>query len=201
MHRNSHISFIFSILISGFTCVLCGQEILTDFDGNEYPTVMIGDRIWMAENLRSIHDANGVKIKRVCYGLISENCEAYGGLYAWDELKVDEENDKLQGICPQGWHIPDDQEWADLINAIGGADSAAYKLNSGQVSGFQIQYGGNYHHRLRNFNYLEDIAYFWTATSFSSTAAFMRMIGRRNVNSNRSTIPKVYCLSVRCIKD
>ena len=109
----------------------------------------------------------GRKIKRVCYDLIRENCDKYGGLYAWDDLRVNEEADSLQGICPDGWHIPDDTEWV----------------------------------MLRNYNYQGRIAYFWTSSSYSTTAAWMRMIGRKNVNVNRSTVPKTYCFSVRCIKD
>lgn len=54
------------------------QEPVTDFDGNNYKTVRIGDQVWMAENLRSFHDADGNKIKRVCYQLIRENCDEFG---------------------------------------------------------------------------------------------------------------------------
>jgi len=177
------------------------QESITDFDGNKYKTVMIGNQLWMAENLRSIHDASGQKIKRVCYELIRENCDEYGGLYAWNDLKVDEKNNNLQGICPDGWHIPDDEEWTEFIDAMGGLDSAAFYINRGLDHDFQIQYGGNYHYRLRNYNYLNDIAYFWSSTSFSTTAGWIRMIGKYHVNANRSTVPKTYCLSVRCVKD
>jgi len=177
------------------------QESITDFDGNKYKTVMIGSQLWMAENLRSIHDASGQQIKRVCYELIRENCERYGGLYAWKDLKVDEKNESFQGICPDGWHIPGDEEWSVFIETYGGADSAAFFINLGIGNDFQIQYGGNYHYRLRNYNYLNDIAYFWSSTSFSTTAGWIRMIGKNHVNANRSTVPKTYCLSVRCVKD
>ena len=176
------------------------QEPVTDFDGNNYKTVRIGDQVWMAENLRSIHDADGNKIKRVCYQLIRENCDEFGGLYAWNDLKVDEKNENFQGICPDGWHIPGDEEWSVFIDVIGGADSAAYRINN-ELSDFQIQYGGNYHNRLRNYNYLDEIAYYWASTSYSTTAGWIWMIGRNYINANRSTVPKTYCLSVRCVKD
>jgi len=179
---------------------LSAQGVVRDFDGNEYKTVKIKDQTWMAENLRSIHDAQGKKIKRYCYLLIRENCEKYGGLYSWNELQVNVQEDSLQGICPNGWHIPSDKEWSILIQNLGGADSAAYILNQ-DTAIFGIQFGGNYHYRLKNYNYLNDIAYYWTSTPFSRTASWMRMIGRLNFNSNRSTVPNVYGLSVRCIKD
>ena len=190
--------FLFLLLLTaGLTHA---QETITDYDGNIYSIKQIGEQVWMMENLNSIHDSKGRKIKRVCYDLIRENCDEYGGLYAWEDLKVNEKEDSLQGICPQGWHIPNDDEWSLLIDNLGGVDSAAYSLGK-DSSLFNIQYGGNYHNRLRNYNYLNSIAYYWTASSFSTTAAWMRMIGRNNVNVNRSTVPKTYCLSVRCVKD
>lgn len=193
---------VVSIFI-GLSCLhfkLFAQEVIRDYDGNKYKTVMIGEQLWMAENLKSIHDARGEKIKRVCYHLIQENCEIYGGLYAWNDLKIDEKNGSLQGICPDSWHIPTDEDWAMLIEKMGGADSAAYRL-SRETPEFNIQYGGNYHSRLRNYNYLEANSYYWTANSYSTTAAFIWMIGKNNLNANRSSVPKVYGMSVRCIKD
>jgi len=175
------------------------QEELKDYDGNIYKIVRIGEQVWMAENLKSTHDAYGAEIGRICYQRLQANCDTFGGLYSWNELKVRRGVDKCQGICPTGYHIPTDADWSELIEALGGADSAAFVARL--HTGFNMQYGGNFHSRLENFNYKDKNAYFWTATSFSHTAAWIWMIGRRNLNANRSTVPKVYCLSVRCIKD
>jgi uncharacterized protein (TIGR02145 family) len=70
-------------------------------------------------------------------------CNVYGALYTWetamspdgkgtwDESAVssryrdanttpaDAQNDPIvQGICPTGWHLPSDYEWATLLNAV-----------------------------------------------------------------------------------
>ena len=187
---------IFSMLYPTFS-----QEIISDFDGNTYATVKVGTQLWMTENLKSKHDAKGQVIKRVCYHWQIENCNKYGGLYAWDDLNIDEFKGNLQGICPDGWHVPSDEEFTQMIDAIGGADSAALILHAAEELNFNLQYGGNYHNRLENFNFLDSIAYYWTSSSFSKTASWMRMFGKNYVNSNRSTVPNLYALSVRCIKD
>ena len=56
---------------------------------------------------------NGI-IEKYCYEDNQENCNIYGGLYKWDELMdyVDEEG--VRGICPEGWHVPTDDEWKVL---------------------------------------------------------------------------------------
>ncbi len=190
---------IMLICLAGCFAAVSAQEVLVDYDGNVYPTVRIADQIWMGSNLNSTHDARGRMINRVCYKRISENCEKFGGLYAWDDLGVD--GDSTQGICPDGWHVSTDEDWRKLAENIGGADSASYILCRDSLLGFNLQYGGNFHNRLRNFNYLGKIAYYWMADEFSTTAAWIRMLSPKNLNMNRSTVPKVYCLSVRCVKN
>ena len=35
---------------------------VTDYDGNIYPIVQIGDQVWMAENLKTTHYADGTAL-------------------------------------------------------------------------------------------------------------------------------------------
>ena len=71
-------------------------------DGKTYKTVKIGTQIWMAENL-NYDTANSY-----CYGDDASNCNKYGRLYTWAAAKT---------ACPEGWHLPSDDEWNTLIDA------------------------------------------------------------------------------------
>ena len=55
---------------------------VTDIDGNVYETVLIGDQLWMAENLKTTHYRNGDAIQPL-YNPANNgsNVELYGKLY------------------------------------------------------------------------------------------------------------------------
>jgi uncharacterized protein (TIGR02145 family) len=38
--------------------------------------------------------------------------------------------DRVQGICPSGWHVPSDSEWVVLFETVGGENVAGYHLKS-----------------------------------------------------------------------
>ncbi len=99
---------------------------LTDTrDGKVYKTVKLGSQEWMAENLN--YAAEGSH----CYEDKEENCEKYGRLYNW-EVALDTSNrgcgdnfsgcrlrndfHPRQGVCPDGWHLPEHSEWDTLFN-------------------------------------------------------------------------------------
>ncbi|MFO7874209.1 MAG: fibrobacter succinogenes major paralogous domain-containing protein, partial [Bacteroidales bacterium] len=104
---------------------------MRDIDGNFYKSVIIDDQEWMAENLRTTRDADGYDITRYCYNNNTTNCELYGGLYTW-EIVMNGENSSssnpsdVQGICPDGWHVPSHHEWTQLeqyiCNALGNSN-------------------------------------------------------------------------------
>ena len=116
-------------------------KVLVDFDGNSYKTIQIGDQIWMAENLKTTHYANGTAIpmlenetdwkelgyneKAMCfYNNSMSNEESYGALYNF-EAAVNGSEDTggsealVQGVCPDGWHLPSDSEWKELEVFLG----------------------------------------------------------------------------------
>jgi uncharacterized protein (TIGR02145 family) len=106
-----------------------------DYGGQTYNTVQIGYQCWMKENLNigdvidSHLDAadNGI-IEKYCYDNDPDNCAIYGGLYQWNEMMGYTTASILQGICPQGWHLPATDEWTMLTNFLGGAGIAGGKM-------------------------------------------------------------------------
>jgi len=106
-----------------------------DVDGNYYKIVKIGSQTWMAENLNTgiFTDVpgsqldNGV-IDRYCYNNNINNCKIYGAIYRFSEAIQYRTLTTNQGICPDGWHIPNDNEWLTLINYLGGEFVAGGKL-------------------------------------------------------------------------
>jgi len=108
---------------------------VTDVDGNVYNTITIGNQTWMRENLRTKHFPDGESIPEVSVyymGNYSQprrytprnsdgNAPAeYGLLYNWTavmngEASSDRNPSGVQGICPDGWHVPSHTEWRQLI--------------------------------------------------------------------------------------
>ncbi|MHC1707846.1 MAG: fibrobacter succinogenes major paralogous domain-containing protein [Bacteroidales bacterium] len=175
------------------------QDVVTDYEGNIYPVVKLGNQEWMGKNLRSARDANGNEIESFFYLNDSAYGPDYGRLYSWFSAMNGSFEEKTQGICPHGWHLPSDSDWKSLTDFLGGEEKAAEMLKG--KPGFITALGGNYHPELQTFSYIDHQAYYWTSTSFTGTAAWMRNIGERNINVNRSTVTKKICFSVRCIKN
>ena len=70
--------------------------------------------------------ANAVFPIDIIYANVSTcegNCsEVYGNLYNW--YAVDDSRD----VCPEGWHVPTDEEWIVLTDYLGGESVAGGKM-------------------------------------------------------------------------
>jgi len=123
-----------------------GNTQISDYDGNSYSTVQIGEQIWMAENLKTTHYSDGTPLVDgtgvteisgdyttrywFVYGDNPDNKSAYGLLYTWaavmNEAPGSNTNPSgVQGVCPTGWHVPSDEEWMQLEIFIGMDESEA----------------------------------------------------------------------------
>jgi uncharacterized protein (TIGR02145 family) len=90
-----------------------------DFDGNTYHTITIGNQVWMAENLRVTHYADGTPIKEsFAPNEVNENIKKYGRLYSFDVAMRGDSIKGSQGICPEGWHLPTRDEWENLMKVV-----------------------------------------------------------------------------------
>ena len=164
-------------------------------DGKTYKTVKIGNQIWMAENLNYADSVTTTSLidESWCYNDVAANCDVGGRLYSWfaaiDLKKTGCGNGPnclttlpVQGICPEGWHLPDSTEWNTLFAAVGGASTAGKMLKS--QGGWNNDYDGSIvkgidaygfsalpvGHRYNNGFFSDEgrNARFWTASEDSS---------------------------------
>lgn len=177
MHRVSIVAlFAFQLPILSFA------QTVSDYDGNLYPLVTIGDQVWTAKNLRATHYADGSLISFYCYpDGNSELVDTMGLLYTWNAATRTGVVEGAQGICPDGWHVPTDAEWQTLIDGLGGSTQAAGHLKSlsnlwtqpnpsDASSGFDAMPAGNCYGC--SFCDLEGShAEFWTSTPIDNLSA------------------------------
>ena len=117
------------------------RKAVTDIDGNIYDAVQIGDQVWMAENLRTTRYADGTEIPlspdfnwsivnpyRSAPGSNQSNEENMGNVARWGYLynwaaamhkrDIYDSPSGIQGICPDGWHVPSVTEWDNLYSYL-----------------------------------------------------------------------------------
>ncbi len=201
------------------------REAVRDIDGNVYNAVRIGKQFWMKENLRVTRYNNGDSIRFVTDSLAwAEQCEGsycnfhnspelyktYGRMYNFyavgDERK----------LCPQGWHVPSDDEWQILCDYLGGFWVAGGKMKEAgekhwhapndkatNESGFTaLPAGRQYHH---GFFFLGEYTNIWSSTEFTTgtdtDVVWCRYMTMSHGQLVRFTYKKNYGLSVRCLKD
>jgi uncharacterized protein (TIGR02145 family) len=192
-----------------------------DADGNFYMTTPIGTQCWMAENLRVTHYQNGEAIPNVsdnnawialstgayCWYNNDQSANAkYGVLYNWYTV-----NDS-RGLCPQGWHVPTNEEWTTLTSYLGGTSVAGGKMKSASVlwtspntdatnnSGFSVLPGG-FRNNVGSYYSTGLCGYFWSSTEDASWTAWARNMIYSSGNVAVYYMDKQNGYSLRCLKN
>ena len=216
-----------------------GASTLTDYDGNVYNTVQIGNQCWMKENLRSTHYSDGTAIAAgsvisttVAYYYTPGGSFNYGYLYNWKAVMRNSSSSQanpsgVQGICPTGWHVPSDAEWAELQDYVGsqnqylcsnnssyiakalaattgwttssGTCAVGYNQSTNNATGFGALPAGYYSYY--GYDRFGNFAYFWSATEASSDNAWYRDLYYNDAHVTRTSYDKVVGGSVRCLRD
>ena len=202
---------------------------LTDArDGRVYKTVKLGSQEWMAENLNYAAEGS------LCYENDEKNCEKYGRLYNW-EVALDTSNrgcgdnfsgcrlrsdfHPREGICPDGWHVPEHAEWDTLFayaDAHGEGESAADALQayyrddylektySSDRFGFNVVPAGVFNGN--EFSGLGTSTEFWTASIETTDWLSYISITPSTIHFVKGSGSNVYmthishAVSVRCVK-
>ena len=192
--------------------------LVRDFDGNIYNTVRIGTQVWMSENLRTKHYADGTPVA-VYYSANnnSANDESYGLLYNWNTAMNGAASSTanpsgIVGICPTGWHMPSDAEWKQLETYLGMAadqlnltmqwrgTNQGTQLKPGGSSGFNADFAG-IRYNFDNFTLFNSDGQYWSSTESGTTAGLMRGVATTQTGVYRNGLLKTYYINVRCIKD
>jgi uncharacterized protein (TIGR02145 family) len=194
-----------------------GNALIDPRDGKSYVTVKIGDQVWMAENMA--YDGAGKEIEFnldwgenstydgwCYYGLNQPKYgNAYGILYQWEIAK---------NVCPAGWHLPDNDEWKELVNYLGGDSIAGGRLkekgtthwiqpNYGATDsvGFSALPGGYRAYYGSNFGYMGYSAFFWSSAVLNNDTAYCWQLYHDRPETDHTIFPKSSGFSVRCVKD
>lgn len=209
----SFTTFIPALFNSGLT-----YGTVSDAEGNTYKTITIDTLTWMAENLRSTTLNDGTALSLVteaeewadltspAFCWYNNSSDVYGALYNWHAVNTGK-------LCPDGWHVPDDDEWSLLTGFLGGESSAGNMLkeegtvhwkepNAGVTngSGFTALPGG-YRTYGGTFGSAGSYGFWWSSTERSAADAYFRDLSHNYSNVDRSSSNKKSGLSVRCVMD
>ncbi len=222
-----------------------------DFDENNYKIVQIGTQTWMAENLKVTHYPDGTAISYVTDNTVWVNLGdnntddaycfynndasmGYGALYTWAAAMGDnaissaDNPSGVQGICPDGWHLPSDAEWKQLEMFLGMTESQANGTvwrgtNEGSklagnanlwydgvlvnntefgLSGFTALPGGHRSYYDGSSTNAGSYGMWWSSLESSSCSAYSRHLSYYNANVYRDiNSAKSDGFSVRCLRD
>ena len=130
---------------------------------------------WMVQNL------NYETLNSKCLKDLEENCESNGRLYTWYAAMK---------ACPQGWHVPSDDDWFVLASLYGGVSEAGKHLKSTDLGGTN-----------RSLFNVKKPSIFWSSDELDGDNALDWKVNYRWVKLQRWKGGKNLFNSVRCVQD
>ena len=149
-----------------------------DYDGYHYPSVRIDRYCWTQVNLRSRHYSDGREIvvpmsyHSDLHPDSVENVNIFGHLYTW-YAAIDTATagtftpgGHTQGICPEGWFLPDSIHYAELsVHGAPALRSPLYWINGSggdNSTGFTALPAGFYNGKEQRYENLLGETRFWS---------------------------------------
>ena len=199
----------------------CAGLTVTDIDSNTYDMVLVGTSCWTKQNMKNIHYATGtvIPIAKPYYAPdypdSTANVSIFGRLYSWySTVNVPEGSivvptltsyGHVQGICPDGWYIPENEQYQEIqaygSDALKSSTSWLNGLNGSNSTGFSGLPGGYYDASANACYLLYGTTSYWSAlytTSVSAPCCCLEfncpdLLFRDYIKANGN--------SVRCVKE
>lgn len=188
-----------------------------DNEGNWYGAVVVGDQVWLGENIRVTKDNNGNNL--TYYKQNNVDYKKFGYLYQWTDAV---------NVSPTGFHLPSWDEWLVLFNYVKsqqrhilGNDSSKYAhslasteywsnsatagsvgndLTKNNTTGFNAYPGEYYDYRLSaSFA----TGYFWSTTEDETTNKIKTLLIHnydKSLSYSLHNKSNIY-FSVRCVSN
>lgn len=203
-------------------------------DGRNYEWIRLGRQTWMAENLAYlpevspssvgsdtlpyyyVYNYNGTDVNSARSAVYFDRV---GVFYNWTAAmnggeSTDNNPSGVRGICPEGWHLPSDPEWDELVVYLNGEYIAGKTMKStngwndfrkmtgkgDNSSGFN-GYPGGARKSGGGFYKLGYHALYWSATEYNEHNAWYRNLGYYHDGVYRYFTGKECGFSVRCVRD
>ena len=167
----------------------CGTDLI--LGENHYPTVQIGTQCWTKTNLRETKDKNGndfINGLTAAAGSFDDDEDAV--IYIPTEEKWNVNNSSVtydentfgyyynwvaaNNVCPDGWHLPSDEEWNTMEATVSGSDwQTSYETSRGWRGDHAGKLaGGDSWHTSSTANAPGNTTYSgWGASGFSAVPA------------------------------
>lgn len=183
-------------------------------DNISYKIVDIGNQTWMAENLRyrgnDLMKGNGLDsisndtspLQYYIYEDSKKYYNKFGCLYTWTAAQI---------ACPDGWHLPSDDEWKELEKWFGMTEEEINKsgwrgnnegsqLKEDRKSGFNVLMSG-YKSNMGGFYLDKEVTAFWTSSEILNNTAYHRTLYKSETQIHRGDAKKGDGFCVRCVKN
>ena len=136
--KNTILFLLAGILLYSCTPHMIPCICIDSRDYKIYKTVTIGEQTWMAENMAYLPSVSlstdgswtepyyyvyGYEGTNIAAAKATDNYKMYGVLYNWVAAMAgatdsNTSSGRVQGICPEGWHLPSDAEWTQLATYL-----------------------------------------------------------------------------------
>jgi uncharacterized protein (TIGR02145 family) len=184
-------------------------------DGQVYRTVAIGSQTWMAQNLNYTVAGSSCVVNTVTG---PDTCKKYGRLYSWPaalnlpladtsiySVATYSTSINYQGVCPTGWHIASETEWATLSNTVdpNAEQQDVLRSTNGWICTGRECTGGNGSDKF-GFRALATESYethWWTPTESDATTAVPVYLLFNSGVSSVTPLYKTFVYPVRCLKN
>lgn len=206
------------------TFVTYSNNAIYDIDNNIYNVVEIGTQVWMKEDLRTTHYSNGDLILTASFtsSLNHENMPKYLWTFQDNDINISKVSrlytwyaaTDSRGVCPVGWHIPNESDWDLLTSYLGGQTVAGGKMKesgtihwdqnhieSSNESGFTALSVG--YQRADGYTVIPYYTgvFYWSSTEANSESAWIRKLESHNTYIGKFYQSKKNGFTCRCIKD